>query len=249
MMAVEVVGSKGGEFAAAGAGVGDQSAEQLELLGAVPPNGIAVAAHQAGVQLVGLPLGEGQEVADLVDGDDVLAAVALGWAMDAVERMAVQDPHRVGPADRGAQDPESVGHGGLLPSDVEPVMADRGQDGRGEVDRPAGPNGVAAQEAHVRPVPANRRGLSVVVGAQPSPQQLRHGDRGSWPARVAQQLGGGRPVPPGLVRRGTVTADGDRPDRLWPVTGSGPSATLISHTPGRRWRSDPAPRIVPIADM
>jgi len=102
------------------------------------------------------------------------------------------------------------------------------------------------QATHAQPVALPGRGLSVVLAGKPRGKQLRDRPQRLLPA-LAQRGGlGGQQHPAtfGLARSPwTVT-------ECWaasPVTGSGPTLTLISQTPVLRCRRVPAPRLIPTA--
>ena len=98
---VQVADLQGGQFAAAGTGIGGQAGQQLYLLGAVQP-----CRGRPGRACLGdLPPGEAEDGADLLDGG-VEPHTGMGRAAHAVEWVPVQNPFDGRPPQCRAQHPD-----------------------------------------------------------------------------------------------------------------------------------------------
>ena len=165
------------------------------------------------------------------------------WAAHPVQRVQVQDPFGVGPPQRRPQHPHPRPHRRVRPPLRSPVGAGGRQHLRGEVHRPPAS----------RPDPGS--GTPPPTGTRPLSTVATRGRRTATPARRQASVMPGRVRPDDRTssafaahRSLAACADSRSPctvtDRYRdrPLTGSGPTATRTSHTPGRRCRSDPPPR-------
>jgi hypothetical protein len=207
--AVEVVEVQGGELAPAGAGVSGKAHQEQIRLGMVPPASGRGGAGVVGDSLQHRGLGGGEKAGDLIVGERASRFKTAGAAHGA-DRMGVDDPLVIRPADRSAQDPEppadhAVGRAlGLPAGEGLPQLV------RSEADHSsAGEMGVAAQVTDVGLVADPGRRLPRVVGLQPRVEELANGQqrRGAGPASVTCC---NHCLPAGVGLRGGAV-DGDRP--------------------------------------
>jgi hypothetical protein len=243
-VAVEVAHLQRGEFAAAGAGVGRQPGKQQDLFGLVQARRGRRTPYRRGRHIA---FGPDQDGADRLHRR-VQPDPGLRRAAHPVQRVAVQDSLGVGPAERRAEAAQPARHRGLRPTRLPPRRAGSPHHHRARLQGPAAGDPIVSQKPHDRAVPADGGGPPTVIGVQPGGEQFSHRQ-----AR-AQAEPGPQPSACSAHRRLASSATVSSPwtvtdrRRLTPLTGSGPSATRTSHTPGRRCRSDPAPRALRITD-
>ena len=172
-----------------------------------------------------------------------LSDVGLGRAPHPLQRVLVQDSLGVRPAQRRAKHPHPGPDRRVRPARRGPRRAHGPQHPRGHLDGAPGRQLVPHEVPDGRPVAGYGRGPPGVLGSDPDPQQLRNGDPGLRAPSGPEQCCLRRPALPGVLRSLPVAANGHRPDGASTADQVRTERNPPSHTPGRRCRSEPAPRI------
>ena len=97
-----------------------------------------------------------------------------------VQRVAVDEPFRVGPSERGPQHPESTGDHRVRGAAIAPPLQGCADIGGHQLLDPPGTQGVGPQEPRHGAVPDQRGWLPGVVGLDPHAEELSEGEHGSW---------------------------------------------------------------------
>jgi hypothetical protein len=208
--AIEVAELQPGELPPPCAAVSGEPEKEEVLFGAVPPCSLDRVAAVVGDCLQQLRFGGLQQGRDRVVGKRA-ARLGAGGASHHADRVMVDDPLVVGPADRSAQCPDPSGDHARRCAGVCPAGERPAQIVRSERHRPhPRHHRVSGKRGGVRAVPDERGRLPRVVRCQPPAEKLGNGQHRRRPSHrppslvLSGQLG---PVDVGVRRR---AVKGDR---------------------------------------